>query len=269
MTQEQSAGARRSRLVLGITCWCPEDRHERARVAAECVQALLDQATATHTADIEVIIADNDVRHPQLSQVLEAAQARRGVRVLRLVPQRGWAGARNAIITCFLEGEADRLVLCDDDIRVEGEWLGEVGELVQSDPELQAYLLMSQMQEFRGVLQLSSGRLAWIAREFHGGIHVFGRRPLAVLGGYNTTDFPQAWGFHDCEYGLRLQAARLLEATQGRYVDPIMHPVTELGQVDRSTGSEAQREIIDRYLPVYARRELEVQLGRGLYHPYE
>jgi glycosyltransferase involved in cell wall biosynthesis len=255
--------------MLGITCWCPEDRHERARVAAECVQALLDQAATVRTADVDVIVADNDVRHPLLRRVLETAEARMGTRVLRLAPQRGWAGARNAIISRFLEGDSDRLVLCDDDIRVEGDWLSEVGELVHSDPDLQAYLLMSQMQEFRGVFQLSSGRLAWIAREFHGGIHVLGRQPLMVLGGYNTTDFPHAWGFHDCEYGLRLRAAGLLEATQGCYVDPIMHPVVELGQLDRSMGSEAQREIIDRYLPVYARRELEVQLGRGLYHPYE
>src|SRR5687768_6864760 len=100
MTRERSAGSTRSRLVVGITCWCPEDRHDRARVATECVRGLLDQAAAEQTADIEVIVADNDVRHPLLCRVLETAEAISRARVLRLVPQRGWAGARNAIIRC-------------------------------------------------------------------------------------------------------------------------------------------------------------------------
>lgn len=158
--------------------------------------------------------------------------------------------------------------MCDQDLYVPDPlWLNDAETAAVSD-RLHGFMLVSDHADLRGVITLSTGRHAWISREFLGGIHVVSRHAVETLGGYNTTDFPQPWGFHDCEYGLRLRAAGLLDNCEGRYVDPVMRMVVhEDATSEDADHSVMKAQVVAQYYPVFLRRVVEIQLGQGLFQP--
>lgn len=264
----REAGARlHSGLLIGVTCWCPREADARARYAAASLEKLIAQVTATNPG-WDIVIVDNDVQHPLLRAAMEAAEQRDAVTVVRLSPQRGWAGARNAQLDFFMRGAWSHLAMCDQDLQIaDSTWIQEIETAARED-NLHGFMLVSDHSDLRGVIRLPSGRLAWVSREFLGGVHVVSRHAVETIGGYNVEDFPKPWGFHDCEYGLRLRAAGLLESSQGHYVDPVMRLVVHADTTSEdSTHSAMKRCIVKEFYPVFLRRAVEIQMGRRLYHP--
>lgn len=260
---------RNAGLLVGVTCWCPREAHGRAEQAAQCLVELVAQA-APHSAKPgwDVVVVNNDVEHQRLRDAIERVEREPWVTVLHLAPQRGWGGGRNAQLEFFMAGAWSHIVMFDQDLRIgDPLWLSDMEEIAVAE-DLHGFMLISVMSDMRGVIKLPKGRLAWVSREFMGGVHAVSRHAVQTVGGYNLVDFPEPWGFHDCEYGLRLRAAGLLDASEGQYVDPIMRTVLHAdGTQDDQRHSAMKQRVVAQYYPVFLRRAAEIELGRELVRP--
>jgi ribosomal protein S18 acetylase RimI-like enzyme len=254
------------RILVGVTLWAPE-QFRRLDPIRRAFAAL---ARASAGGSFDLLVVDNDSRHPETADIL--AGVRRSipeVEVHRFSPQRGWGGARNHMIRRFMDGSWERLVMLDQDIILpEPVWPERILSLIDEEPELHAYLMLGVRWQHRGLLQLPrSGRWAAIGWDYLGGCHIIGREVARRIGGYNVADFPIPYGHHDAEFGLRLQAAGLLGAANGHYVDPLFVPVIHMDPTDPSSERNKYR-VSDQFTERSSQRAEQIRRGLDLYRDY-
>lgn len=253
------------RLLISTVVWCPPGQPARVETLCRHLQQLADMAAAHDFVDIHVI--DNDVTEPRIL----AAMAGLGV-VERYSPQKGWARGRNLGMKHFRDDPRYlrlALVDCDqgwDDLG----WPAQVMALAASDPALHAYMIRVDKWQRRQSGRLPSGTVVDVYAEWYGTTNVIDREVLSRVGALNAGDFPQDWGFHDCEWGRRLRQSGLLAGTGGRFVDPVR--IT--GSLGHDPAYDAamttlKDDCIRSYLPIFAARERDILAGIKVFIPLD
>jgi GT2 family glycosyltransferase len=221
--------------------------------------------------DFELLFIDNDSQHPIILSEMKQSFGNwfPNATVLKFSPQLGWAGARNEIIKRFMQGSWERLVMMDHDIVVlDPLWLNRIDQFIDDEPDLNAFMLLGYRYEFIGETVLPrTKKKATVCREFTGAVNIISRKVPSTVGGYNTTDFPLPWGWHDIEFGERIVASGLLSAVDNKILDPIMAPVVHLDPNSLEAHNN-RSPILEKFGKVFSRRVNEIHAKKSLYHPY-
>ena len=253
------------RLLIATVVWCPADQPVRAATIRRHLDQLARIAAAHPFVDIHVVA--NDVVEPT---VLEAMAPFDAVEHHR--PQVGWARGRNRAMRRFRDDPRyDRLAMTDcDQCWDDLSWPATVMALAASEPSLHAYMLRVDKWQRRGTARLPTGTVVDVYDEWYGTTNIIDREVIEQVGALNVADFPQDWGFHDCEWGRRLRRAGLLRSTGGHFVDPI-RLTGDLGHDDAYDASMTglKNACIQTYLPVFRAREREIEAGQRIRLPLD
>jgi hypothetical protein len=256
------------RLLVGVTAWAPATART-PWVLRYCLGRLLEARSAADGPRFDLLIVDNDCRHPQVRDDLATlARADPSIAVERFEPQLGWAGARNHMIRRLMDGSWERLLMLDQDAGLlDTAWVDRIESLIETEPDLHAYLLLGNRANYLCEARLpASGTEATFTRGFEGGCHVIDRVVPEVVGGYNTRDFPNPYGLHDAELGARLAASGLLRASYGQFCDPVRVPVIHVAGLSGAADPEKRAHL--PYQEALGRRFQEIMRGERLFSAF-
>ncbi len=215
-------------------------------------------------------MVNNGIPSPALQSTLDNFKKELDWEVEDFSPQLGWARGRNRILKRFEDSDADVCVLADcDQYYSTNSWCEKILAYREMEPDLHAYMIRPDKYQKTGVIRLKSGALADVYPEWYGTTNVFSREVLKKVGGYNHTDFPQEWGFHDAEHGLRLKHSGLLAPIKNLYIDPIRIQ-GGLGHSDSYDKSmeDLKNRCIKEYSDKYAIRAMQIKAKSRLWLPY-
>lgn len=207
------------KLLFGSLTWCLEGQDARAE---QQLHYLSLTSKVVKENNCQWIIVDNASTHPKIKQALNEYEAES---VIINPCNYGWAVGRNQMMQKYEESTADILVMQDCDIFLEDlRW----PERLLNAFDKISWLHVCQVrstdtgEQGRGdflSLRLVEGVFCNQHERFIGATNAIDRRALALLGGYDWKSIPTKWGFHDPEYGVRLEALNV--HLQGPHLDPV------------------------------------------------
>ncbi len=250
------------KILLSTIVWCPENQPAREATILRHLQQLSIMKLADRNLDIHIV--DNDVQSPALL----AAMKEVGGTIERFSPQIGWARGRNLAMCRFLENqEYARLIMADcDQCWDDLTWTQHVLHLHKTEPELHAYMIRMDKWAKHATAKLKSGLVVDVYEEWLGTSNVCDRHVVETVGGLNTTDFPQDWGFHDCEWGRRLRQTGCLDSSRGFYIDPIrVNGSLHHDEVYDKSMEPLKLQCIRSYNQIFLQRERAILKNENLY----
>lgn len=214
------------RLLVGTIVWCPSGERyaDRVDVILGHLEDLED--ALNHDPRVDLLIINNECFIEKIVDRLKELCGKFSgrVQVHGFNPQIGWARGRNYIFSKFTP-EYIRVAVTDCDQYFESpSWVSSIFELVESHPELDAYMIRPDKDQIHKKVRLTDGRVVDLFEEWLGTTNVLSHKAIATVGGYDCVTLPQDWGFHDAEYGRRLRASGILDGVKGYFIDPVCIP---------------------------------------------
>jgi len=259
-----------NRILAGVTLYAELGMDHRAQVAAD----LLSRWQVYHKAApcFDLLLIDNAVRHSLLRQAIDNFPRTEPRTQIAHNPENvGWAKGRNQMITVFMQGEWNNLVMMDQDMWIEEEdWLARIDELIDLEPNLHGYTLTVEKHDISETITLTdSGTSAYTMREYLGGINVIDRKVVELTGGYEIKELSPIWGYSDCLLGRRLIGSGLLDYVGRRYVDPIRVNTEHRNSTHLETYStDLHNRLVGEYCGNFGRLAAQALAGTNLYSDY-
>lgn len=250
------------RVLLSTIVWCPDNQPEREATIIRHLNQLSTMNMSETYLDIHIVA--NDVKSPAILQAIKDV----GGTVESFSPQIGWARGRNLAMYRFYQNpEYVRLIMADcDQCWDDLEWPLQVLTLHKEQPDIHAYMVRMDKWAKHATAKLKSGLIVDVYEEWLGTSNVCDRYTVEKVGGLNTTELPQDWGFHDCEWGRRLRQTGCLESSRGFFIDPIRvnGNLSHDDSYDKLM-EPLKRHCIRQYNNIFMDRERAILRNEGLY----
>lgn len=249
------------KLLLGTITWCPYDKEERAKQQIRYLDGLLN---LKKTNDLDILVVDNNSTNPLLKEYLNNIDCE----VIYNGENWGWAVGRNQMMQYYSNSVYDLLVMQDSDVFFEDDdWPKRLCTAFDKVPWLHVCQIRTTdigeegKGDFTG-MKCSNGVIFNTFSRFIGGTNAIDRVALATLGGYDWKSIPFVWGYHDPEYGCRLEMSKM--HSLGPNLDPVrvkkgIHDPERCGMRD-----SASRGTIARKVGVYFDKQIaKVKSGQA------